>query len=662
MYRKNVANQPVWAQMNSMTDGTALTADVSVKVAYLGNYGDGAGTLTHKGGGQWEYVFTQGETNHDQFGYQFNHADAVSKSGTIVPTAANPTDAVRFGLTALPNAAADAAGGLPISDAGGLDLDTVLGRILGTIAAGTHNPQSGDAFARLGAPVLASISADIQAIVTSMSLIAPTTDAADSSTVTYGTEIAGTYVKTQTDDNDRYSLAPIAVSGLDLTMVFEIGLGRAPVSVTINGYWSGSGQYCNVYAYDYILGIWDCLTNSSTRMGHRTSDANYSYPLNREHIDPDTGDVSIRFVSPSTNTAHRLHLDRVLVGTIDQSQGANAGITAQDVWAFASRTLTSDTGEPVDTNAIAAACAALILVTPAQKVVTDASGYVTANVNGTIEVSGDVVLAASQPNYAPAKAADIPTSDITAIKDVTDKLDTALALDGAVYRYTANALELGPTGSGLDAAGVRAAIGLNSANLDSQLDAIPTAAENAALVLATPANKLATDASGNVTANVTGTVIVSGDVTLASSQPNYAPAKASDIPTSDITAIKNKTDNLPSDPADQSLVIAATDSIVSAITSLGAPMQAGTAVEVNDKTGFKLASDGLDVVAAPADLANDTAARATFVGMFRAMFNRFYNKVTQTSTVQVIYNDSNAAVSSKAASNDGSTQTLGKSA
>lgn len=38
-------------------------------------------------------------------------------------------DGVRMGLTALPNAAADAAGGLPISDAGGLDLDTILGLI-----------------------------------------------------------------------------------------------------------------------------------------------------------------------------------------------------------------------------------------------------------------------------------------------------------------------------------------------------------------------------------------------------------------------------------------------------------------------------------------------------------------------------------------------------
>jgi len=46
----------------------------------------------------------------------------------------DPYDSVRAGLTALPNAAADAAGGLPISDAGALDIDTILGRITGNVA------------------------------------------------------------------------------------------------------------------------------------------------------------------------------------------------------------------------------------------------------------------------------------------------------------------------------------------------------------------------------------------------------------------------------------------------------------------------------------------------------------------------------------------------
>jgi hypothetical protein len=47
-------------------------------------------------------------------------------AGSSAEHAIDLDDGVRAGLTALPNAAADAAGGLPISDAGGLDLDTKL--------------------------------------------------------------------------------------------------------------------------------------------------------------------------------------------------------------------------------------------------------------------------------------------------------------------------------------------------------------------------------------------------------------------------------------------------------------------------------------------------------------------------------------------------------
>lgn len=41
---------------------------------------------------------------------------------------------------------------------------TMDGLLLGTVAAGTHNPQSGDAYARLGAPAGASVSADVAAV------------------------------------------------------------------------------------------------------------------------------------------------------------------------------------------------------------------------------------------------------------------------------------------------------------------------------------------------------------------------------------------------------------------------------------------------------------------------------------------------------------------
>jgi len=55
----------------------------------------------------------------------------------------NDQDGVRMGLTALPNAAADAAGGLPISDAGGLDLDAQIGTDIDAILVDTGTTLDG---------------------------------------------------------------------------------------------------------------------------------------------------------------------------------------------------------------------------------------------------------------------------------------------------------------------------------------------------------------------------------------------------------------------------------------------------------------------------------------------------------------------------------------
>lgn len=51
--------------------------------------------------------------------------DMIVIGGRIRLTDVDLEDGVRGGMTSLPNAAADAAGGLPISDAGGLDLDAI---------------------------------------------------------------------------------------------------------------------------------------------------------------------------------------------------------------------------------------------------------------------------------------------------------------------------------------------------------------------------------------------------------------------------------------------------------------------------------------------------------------------------------------------------------
>lgn len=57
------------------------------------------------------------------------HADLAAHNINVILTDIDFYDAVRAGLTALPNADADAVGGLPISDAGGLDMDTLASEV-----------------------------------------------------------------------------------------------------------------------------------------------------------------------------------------------------------------------------------------------------------------------------------------------------------------------------------------------------------------------------------------------------------------------------------------------------------------------------------------------------------------------------------------------------
>jgi len=112
------------------TDGKTAETGVTISAGDVKISKNGAAEANH--GGTWAeiatgtyyYEFTAAEL--DTLGFV---AFKITKSGvrTFVTAAQvvsfDPYDSVRAGLTSLPNAAADAAGGIPISDAGGLDLD-----------------------------------------------------------------------------------------------------------------------------------------------------------------------------------------------------------------------------------------------------------------------------------------------------------------------------------------------------------------------------------------------------------------------------------------------------------------------------------------------------------------------------------------------------------
>lgn len=114
--RKNVAGQRVGAQMVSAADGSAFTGPVTVYVTLdagtqaAGSVGSGA--CTHEGNGYHTYAPSQAETNGDLVAFTFVGSGAIPA----------------------------------------------------TVQVYTGVPQTGDAFARLGAPVGASVAADISVI------------------------------------------------------------------------------------------------------------------------------------------------------------------------------------------------------------------------------------------------------------------------------------------------------------------------------------------------------------------------------------------------------------------------------------------------------------------------------------------------------------------
>jgi hypothetical protein len=116
MLRKNTAGQFLHVAAVNATTGAALTgATLSCRRCIDGTFAGAGATITEDTGlGFYKVALTQADTNGNDIGYFFTATNMIPVQITVVTTAADPTDSVRFGLTALPNAAAGANTGLPV--------------------------------------------------------------------------------------------------------------------------------------------------------------------------------------------------------------------------------------------------------------------------------------------------------------------------------------------------------------------------------------------------------------------------------------------------------------------------------------------------------------------------------------------------------------------
>ena len=123
-----------------------------------------------------------------------------------------------------------------IADSSGIT--TLLSRIIGTLATGTHQPQSGDTYARLGAPSGASVSADMAAIDAAVSGLHDFDPATDTvahvtlvDTVTTLTNSPDVPTEAEIADAVRVELAPELASITAMEDRLEAQVATGPVVV-----------------------------------------------------------------------------------------------------------------------------------------------------------------------------------------------------------------------------------------------------------------------------------------------------------------------------------------------------------------------------------------------------------------------------------------------
>lgn len=131
MYRKNTAGQFIHFQGVDTTNG-AIKSGVSwtIRRCIDGTFAAGGGTVTEDGTTGWyKCALSQADTNGNDIGFNFTGTGAVPQTINIITTAADPTDAVHFGLSSLPNTAVTGNASLLTSGTGADQLSVAAGLV-----------------------------------------------------------------------------------------------------------------------------------------------------------------------------------------------------------------------------------------------------------------------------------------------------------------------------------------------------------------------------------------------------------------------------------------------------------------------------------------------------------------------------------------------------
>ncbi len=426
---------------------------------------------------------------------------------------------------------------------------------VGTLTTYTGNtPQTGDAYARLGAPAGASVSADMAAVKVDTAAVKVKTDFLPSATAgaAGGVFIAGSNAATSITTALTANIIGNVTGNLSGSVGSVTGNVTGSVgSVASGGITSASFAASAIDAAAIATDAIGALELAAGAASEIASAVRTELTTELGRID---AAVSTRATQASVDTIDGI-VDSILVDTAEIG-AAGAGLTA-----LASAANLATVAGYIDTEIgtiitnLATLAGYVDTEVAAIKAVTDkldntltntSDGYIFSSialqavwdepivghlVSGTTGAALNAAGSAGDPWSTPlpgAYGAGTAGYKLSAVNGTVAKLDTMLEVTSDAFTYTPDALQFAPTGGGggLDAAGVRAAIGLGSANLDTQLSGISSKTTN---LPSDPA-----DAS---------------DIAGAFSTVNTTLGTIAGYLDTEIAAIKAKTDNLPASPA-----------------------------------------------------------------------------------------------------------------
>jgi len=337
---------------------------------------------------------------------------------------------------------------------------------------------------------------------------------------------------------------------------------------------SGSGTYVDMFTADNNFGQ---ANPTDVRSGTVYASGNLTGTL----AVPAAGSVALGVpVDATTGTA--VLTPEAVWSAATRTLTAGAGISASDVWSHASRTITGGLVDTATTLTNAPTVPSVVQIRQEM----DANSTKLANLDASVSSR-----LASASYTAPAN------SDITAIKSKTDSLPAspaavsdipttaqiATAVEGSLLnegdgQAVLNAIVGAIGNTNLSEVSLVAAVRADLERVGGKIDSIPTtaaptAAANASAVWSAPTKEI----TGGTVTTLTNSPSVPSAASIASATRAELSVELArvDVATStrlassaytapantDVAAIKAKTDNLPSDRADQSLVVAAITAI-----------------------------------------------------------------------------------------------------